>query len=802
MFITGAVNKDVGDACVLTTPRTPLYSSITFSAAEYISGAADGTHTPAGGMRVELFSSHQTLWDDASASASTSAAGTAATTLLPTSLPFSFDVTPDLPHCIHLARSGLAYTLRARLHAASTGAGAGAEEGEEGEDAVREVPVHLTRYTPPGALHDLLALGEEDDEQDAPAPAPGLGLGLGLGATAAAAAAGDRSALMAPYTWSVAAPTAAHVQLSRTLFRRAEPLELRIKIPPPAQGVLTEKGLRLRAVEADLVRIIRVLPDGNEGRTGGETGGGASERLKGKSFDDTVASTSTSTSPATTATATAGGAGASAPLRKEIHESLLAHSGKLCRFHSQRPIVLRLSLHPPFDSANMPHPHPDHDALAHSGSSLVFGRRPGGGGGGGGGGCECISQETLLHAVEFEVRVRIALYSSAAVAAAAAAAPGAGGSGGAGSAAGGSSAAAAAAAASGAGSSTTASGARRDIRLHKRVHILPGAAGRVLQFSGPSGHAAPQGESSDGGGGGLEMTTVTSTGGSSGIQSAGHGEGSSSMEKKKAKEAEAHAEETLGPFAGFDAEPEFDGYEDIGRSLSARSSEDGHADLSEQAGLEGLSESDQRNLAQLRQYLDRLESDADAPPPTLQESQNDFQVEVEVEGVGMAMPRDHLSDADVAAYAARHDYQHAADAAADLYDPPPPMSPVGARPPSSGPGAGALPLQAVGEPPPPSIDAEPHASTVAVLPPSFGDATASSTRAHTRNAGLAFPPPYHGSGAVESSMLLPTRGPAPGRHVPPPPPPQMGFPPAYAQASSSPAQESGHSASELPSYED
>ncbi|KAN0064382.1 hypothetical protein ACQY0O_002579 [Thecaphora frezii] len=347
---------------------------------------------------VELFSACQVLWD---VTAATSSA--APDHVLPSTMPFSFPLTPDLPHCIHSKSSSLAYHVEARLISARP---------TELPDAVKAIPVHLTRYTRPGPL-DARALREIDGAE----------------------LRSDEFSLE-PFTWTVHSPTTAYVQLNKTIFRRAEPIDVKVRIPPPSQQSVTEKGLKLRAVEADLVRLIRVKqPDRaveNGARKSLESSGGyptpaeekaALARLYGEATSSSSQAESASQGSPSVAVA-------AAPV---VHEALLAHSGKLCRFHSQRPVLLRLTLHPPFDPANMPHPHPDHDALA---SGPVFGR-------GGGGGCESISQETVLHVVTFEVRIKVAILGG--------------------------------------------QGERRDIVCAKTVTILPGAAGLVQDDNGEGG---------------------------------------------------------------------------------------------------------------------------------------------------------------------------------------------------------------------------------------------------------------------------------------------------------------------------
>jgi hypothetical protein len=246
---------------------------------------------------ISFFSSTQTLWQNPhTATSSSASSSTSALTAghIPSTLSFSFQLTDDLPHCIHLPSSSLEYRLQATLHSS---------DEKLLPSSTRETIVHLTRYSRPNPL----------DEAE-----------------------------MAPHTWNIETPTPMTVRLQRSIFRRAEPISVYLNIPPPDKKLLS---LGLRSVEANLFRTIR----DKDGR--------------------------------------------------EKHNLLLAHSGKLCRFHSTRAIILHLTLHPPFDSSNMPYPHPDHDAAL---SGPIYGR-------GGGGGCESVTQETLLHQVSFHVKILIGI---------------------------------------------------------------------------------------------------------------------------------------------------------------------------------------------------------------------------------------------------------------------------------------------------------------------------------------------------------------------------------------------------------
>lgn len=473
---------------------------------------------------VELFSHTLVLWD---ANKEPTSSSTGLPTV-PSTMPFSFPLTEDLPHCVHLRDSSLTYTITAQLFS---------EDAVKLPHAIKTVPVHLVRYTRPGPLNEV-ELAEIDG-----------------------AALPNEDYTLQPHSWAEQVPTSVYAQINRSIFRRAEPIEIRVRIPPPDPATISEKGLKLRAVEADLVRIIHI------------------KRSNGA--NDAAAVIGSGFAPEASAT------------HPNVHEALLAHSGKLCRFHSQRPVLLRLALHPPFDRANMPHPHPDHDALA---SGPVFGR-------GGGGGCESISQETLMHKVSFEVRIKVIIQGGR--------------------------------------------GERRDVVCRRSVKILPGAAGALEKLNGE---------------GAMGFGTLS--------------------EKEKLKRSEKARMLADGENAGasssgspsndtnlfdFGMDDEYDGYEDVGRSLDHLMDAEDGSNVVGAGTSTGVTDHEER-LEQLRQFLEISEPSAhhDGPPPSLLESRHDLQVEVEVEGVGHAMPRHaHRHPADP--------YPSTDDASDDPFPPPPPI---------------------------------------------------------------------------------------------------------------------------------
>lgn len=540
---------------------------------------------------ITLFSSTQTLWQSPNATSSSTSATTVASSqqTLPSTMPFSFPLTPDLPHCIHLGTSSLQYRLEAVLRSS---------KNPSITPLTRSVVVHLTRYSAPGPLN-------------------------------ADGHAGVGNSDLEPHTWHVYTPTPMVLQLKRSLFRRAEPIDVRVKILPPERALMREKGLHLRSVEAKLLRVITRRDESYSGVTGGKHRSALASRdpsaENGGQSEDSESGGATS------------------------HESLLATSGKLCRFNTSRAIILRLSLHPPFDLSNMPHPHPDHDANV---SGPVHGR-------GGGGGCESISQETLLHQVKFFVEIRVGIRG--------------------------------------------ARGEDRSVLVKREVKILPGAAGGGQEEDGDNRHEKVKISRE-------EQPTTSSMAGPSianGVASRGERVGSSNSSSSRSSRRAMEGED---PFLGFDSEEEYDGYEDVGRSLQdggddvdvmdeatyRRLHDSGSGSNRNDAGHDTL-EDHQRRLEQLRTLLE-------GPPPTLQESRHDVQVEVEVEGVGSAMPRSFDDvrrghgatnfssslpyDADLHGYSAREE----TDANGES---PPPLSPGD---------GGEVPWQDTNdEPPPPPI---------------------------------------------------------------------------------------------------
>ncbi|PWN44948.1 hypothetical protein IE81DRAFT_364630 [Ceraceosorus guamensis] len=533
--------------------------------------------------RVELFSAQQTLWSAPPAAmtppvASTSreSAAYVESAQIPSTMPFTFPLTPDLPHCIHLPQGGITYALEARL--------VPAVRQMSSPDVFKRAPVHLTRYSPPGPLANIVASANAEH----------LNSHLNLQPEGSSSASKLR-----PHTWRLTEPVPLSIQLARTLFRRAEPIDIRIRIPPLPTGLQSEKALRLRAVEATLARVIHVRDtrrqEGDQShkhqkQRADVAGSLGTWRASGLDEAPGYALAEDVSGPSSTIALSHLDEEELAPAADHSCrvEALLATSGKLCRFNSSRPILLRLALHPPFARVNMPFPHPDHDA-PHGGAGFGAGR-------GGGGGCESITQETLAHTVTFIVRVKISMRG--------------------------------------------ARSESRDVGVEKEITVIPGAAGAEA----PAEDGAEP----------LEVPharrTVNEKHPVRDAEAAQAGTSARVLDLPYAAEGDL-------PFESFDSEEEYDGFEDIGRRLDEDSDSDESADRVEAERLLDVlahpsgSSADSSLRRSALQAMDvavatrRNEQHAGEPPPSLLESQHDLQViddlEVEVAGVGIAMPRHH-----------------------------------------------------------------------------------------------------------------------------------------------------------------
>ncbi|WFD31594.1 hypothetical protein MSPP1_002633 [Malassezia sp. CBS 17886] len=364
--VEGATAWVVGDVLTkLESPgmRTAEYTGCTVSlAAEERVGGANGTS-------IELYAAAQRVWE-----AHADRDGRPAP--VPGVLPFHFQLADDTPQCIHLSTSELCYSVTARLH------------GRNGNDLVASLPLHPTRYTRAG--WDALQPYENTDAASE------------NGEHRPALLSDDAEYSLSPRTWSESDPIDVHFWIERTVVRRTDPIQIQVHVPPPDAAIVTERGWQLQSVEATLVRVIQSHPSGQL-----HSDWGVLQRIFETAVDDTRRDGGTGSAASRAAGAQAGGlvgaadaAGPLPALAPRVHQTVMAHSGKSCRFHSKRPIHLRLALHP---SSSL-------GLQRESGADFGFlATRHGLGDGA----CESITQDTTLHKVRFALSVRVVIRDAA-----------------------------------------------------------------------------------------------------------------------------------------------------------------------------------------------------------------------------------------------------------------------------------------------------------------------------------------------------------------------------------------------------
>lgn len=298
---------------------------------------------------IELAEHKAVLWGLGAAGTSSDVDHQGDADFPPPSTAFKLELTPDLPHCIHLGSSSLDYTLTAILTHVDPSIA----------PLVYSAPVHLTRTSPPGSLLAGSNIASATD------PPPST----------------------APQTISVTDPIALSVRLSRTVFRRSEPIELLVRIDVPSAEAVQELGLRLRTVSAELVRTITL------GEVGADEGQSSSEEeLLGNGKART--SEQDSVKVCETEEIEHVQAPSSTP---PPHVTILTRSGKSARFSPTRPIVIRLLLHPPSTSCcesvtQVSSQSRQADHSHHADPSTT--------------------QSTILHNITFSVRVTVGLLST------------------------------------------------------------------------------------------------------------------------------------------------------------------------------------------------------------------------------------------------------------------------------------------------------------------------------------------------------------------------------------------------------
>ncbi|KAI7967632.1 hypothetical protein MJO29_000909 [Puccinia striiformis f. sp. tritici] len=132
----------------------------------------------------------------------------------PSLSPFNFNLPNHLPQCIHLQnRHGINYKLTATLTYQD-------HHSEVLQKSTLTIPIHITKPT----TNDL----EQEQQQFS----------------------------LLPVEIKAFEPTPIFVTLSQTLLCHSKPLALQIRIPPPVEQLINDKGLQLRSVRAELRKHI------------------------------------------------------------------------------------------------------------------------------------------------------------------------------------------------------------------------------------------------------------------------------------------------------------------------------------------------------------------------------------------------------------------------------------------------------------------------------------------------------------------------------------------------------------------
>ncbi|KAH9486784.1 hypothetical protein JR316_0000849 [Psilocybe cubensis] len=254
----------------------------------------------------------------------------------PLSMPFAIPLLPDTPQSIQTPHSFLGHTLTASLHPL------------DGRASI--LSKSLTVYTRRYSSHTSAVYSSPEEH-------------------------------------ALEDPTRVEVQLPRDTFTSGEPIPLYVTVPPPSKETVVDKGLRLRNVRAELVRVVKVKRehfDEDDLDTDGET---APEDL------DYPQSSSSLLNPSDSyeqhqSLASSSKLPLSPLFLGSSYRAVIARSGASCRFHSSRPIQLRFVLHQNSSGA----PSESQTNLGRTESDTE---------------CPLVTQTTLLHSVSFHIKVHV-----------------------------------------------------------------------------------------------------------------------------------------------------------------------------------------------------------------------------------------------------------------------------------------------------------------------------------------------------------------------------------------------------------
>ncbi|KDR85142.1 hypothetical protein GALMADRAFT_131874 [Galerina marginata CBS 339.88] len=253
-------------------------------------------------------------------------------TSFPSSIPFAIPLLPDTPQSIQTPHSILGHTLTASLHPVD----------ERLQGLSKSLTVHTRRYSSHASA--LPSSPEEHSLED---------------------------------------PTRVAVQLPRNTYTSGEAIPLYVTVPPPSRETVVDRGLRLRNVRAELVRVVKVRrehfedgdadTDSDVGFEDADQYQSSSSLIDAREYPSVPSSSKMPLSPL---------------FLGSSYRMIIARSGASCRFHSSRPIQLRFILH------QNPSGTPS-DSQADLGRMDSDIESP------------LITQSTLLHSVTFHIKVHI-----------------------------------------------------------------------------------------------------------------------------------------------------------------------------------------------------------------------------------------------------------------------------------------------------------------------------------------------------------------------------------------------------------
>ncbi|KAJ7042443.1 hypothetical protein C8F04DRAFT_1251885 [Mycena alexandri] len=258
-------------------------------------------------------------------------------TIVPSSFLFAIPLMEDTPQSLRTPHSSISHTLTATLHPLDASSSA----------VSKTLVVHTRRYT-----------------------------------------AHSHSLVVSPETHTLEEPTRVEVQVPRTTFKAGELIPLYVTVPAPPRELVLDRGLRLRNVRVELMRIVEVNRDGEKSDYDeGSSSSGHSTAGSGPSIAATPPSSDKPHSSSSKAPVSPLFPGSS-------FKSVIARSGASCRFHSSRPVQLRFILHQPSPSGSPSEfqinlPSQEYGQLDSDAE------------------CASITQLTLLHSITFQLHVHI-----------------------------------------------------------------------------------------------------------------------------------------------------------------------------------------------------------------------------------------------------------------------------------------------------------------------------------------------------------------------------------------------------------